>query len=119
MYIYISIYYYIYTHLMLRLLLLLILLASTHACRYTKQETFACLKQFDSNADQQIDNAEILAVCNDKMSWYEKIVYPPSWVVQKFNSDCRMPLTPDTIMADGCFDSCFYRDSIFYKLCRS
>lgn len=101
-----------------RVLLGLILVSAALACKNTKRQTFDCLLKYDSNGDGKIDDMEVLMMAKRKMTWYEKWVYPPAWIQDKFNKDCTMPLTRENIeKRHSCFVSCIYRDSIYGRLC--
>ena len=96
---------------------LFLLLITIQACDYTKNDAINCIMKFDRNKDKQIDSDEILKVCEDKMAWYEKIIYRPSWIVDQFRTDCGLPITDASSEVSTCFKSCFYRTHIYEKLC--
>lgn len=98
--------------------LLLLFIGFVEPCANTKKQTFDCLLKYDSNGDKQIDDTEVLLMAKRKMTWYEKLIYPPTWIQDKFNKDCTMPLTSKNIEErHSCFVSCLYRDSIVGRIC--
>jgi hypothetical protein len=100
----------------MKLLLLLCILISVNACP-SKQDTLNCIMKYDMDADGSISADEVYSVCDAKMYWYEKIVYSPQWITNKFREDCGFPLTSSSIKKKSCFEKCSYRTSIVHKLC--
>ena len=83
----------------------------------SKKDVINCIMKYDMNADTEISADEVYSVCEAKMSWFEKAVYPSKWIVNKFKKDCGFPITYTSIRNKKCFNSCFYRTSIIHKLC--
>ena len=83
-----------------------LLLASASACP-TRKETWDVLKKYN-----HLGKDAIISLCNEKMSWYERLVYPPQWVADKIERDCGLPLTEDAVLhRESCFP-CKYRPLI-------
>jgi hypothetical protein len=93
------------------------LLPGFQACKNTKQQTWSCLKRFDSNGNKKVEKEEIQRVVSANMYWYEKLIYPSEKIVKLFEDDCGLPLIESHMKKDTCFKSCFYRDSIVSRLC--
>lgn len=96
---------------------LLLMLDPAFACQYTKDDTLKCLLRHDSNNDKKIAESEIRSVMEQKMSWFEKLVYSPDRVINLFKSDCGLPMGASEMLKESCFKSCFYRDHLVKKVC--
>jgi len=97
------------------LILFCILFVAT-ACP-TKKQTLECIMKYDMDANGEISADEVFSVCDAKMYWYEKLVYSPKWITNKFKEDCGFPLTAAAFKKKTCFKKCSYRASIVHKLC--
>ena len=103
--------------LLLLLPALLLLLNPVQSCQYSKDATLQCLLRHDLNNDKFISESEIKKVMDEKMSWFEKLVYSPTRVVNLFKADCGLPMGASEMLKESCFKSCFYRDNLVNKVC--
>jgi len=86
--------------------LLLLLLPLSLACP-SRKETWDVLSKYN-----HLGKDAIVSLCNEKMSWYEKLVYRPAWIAEKLEEDCGLPLTEDAVLnKESCFP-CEYRPLI-------
>lgn len=92
------------------------MLLSISACP-SKIDTLNCMMKYDMDADARISADEVFSVCDAKMHWYEKLVYSPQWITNKFKQDCGFPLTRSSLTKKTCFEKCSYRTAIVNKLC--
>lgn len=92
------------------------MLLAVTACP-TKKETLECIIKYDMDADGDISADEVYSVCDAKMYWYEKLVYSPKWITDKFKEDCGFPLTAASLKKKTCLKKCSYRKRIINKLC--
>lgn len=100
----------------MKYLLLFCMLLAVTACP-TKKETLECIMKYDMDADGDISADEVYSVCDAKMYWYEKLVYSPKWITNKFQEDCGFPLTAASLKKKTCLKKCSYRKRIVNKLC--
>lgn len=102
---------------LVKIILFITFITTVYSCTYSKKDALNCVMKYDMNADTQLSADEVYSVCNAKMYWWEKAVYSPKWIVNKFKKDCGFPFTVASIQKKQCFKSCFYRESIVRKLC--
>jgi len=94
-------------------LFFLILLAPSLACKYTKMQVKTCVEGFDKGGDG-VGKDDIAAVVDQKLYWYEKLVYPTEKIINQIEKDCGFPMD---FGKKTCFQSCFYRESVYSRLC--
>ena len=100
----------------MKYLLFFCILIAAQACP-SKKDAVHCMMKYDMDADGQISADEIYSVCDAKMYWYEKLVYSPTWITNKFREDCGYPITERSIDKATCLSECLYRTKILNKLC--
>ena len=98
----------------LKLLLFTLFLYTTSAsCELPKTLLKNCLLKFDSNKNKLLDYNEVNNLI-DNMHWYEKVVYPRKWLLEKIQKDCDFPVN---FNKDTCFHKCNHRNIIFTRFC--
>ena len=97
----------------MRWCLLLLLLVTAEACKVDKSTVKNCLLQHD-DGDGTIHLNEVNAILDNALHWWEKAVYPRSWIISLLQKDCNIPLN---FGRKTCFESCMYRESVYYRLC--
>jgi len=102
---------------MKRILLLFILLQVASSCSVSKKDIWPCLLNYDANNDKIIEKIEMETMLNDKLSWYEKFVYTPTYITDLVKIDCGIPLSIENFEKESCFKSCLYLNIVKSKLC--
>lgn len=102
---------------MKRIFLLLLALQTVSSCTVTKQDIWPCLQKYDANNDNIIETTEMKTMLEDKLSWYEKLMYTTTYVTNLVRADCGIPLSIENFEKESCFKSCWYLNIVKTKLC--
>ena len=102
---------------MKHILLLLILVKVASSCSVNKEEIWPCLQQYDVNNDVTLSEQEIKNMLQDKLSWYEKIMFSPTYITNLLRADCGMPLNRNNFEKENCFKKCLYITTVKNKIC--
>ncbi len=97
----------------MRLYLFFILIAASVACKVDKSSVANCLLRYD-DGDGKINLNEVNKILDDALHWWERAVYPRSWIISLLQKDCKIPLD---FGRETCFKSCTYREAVYYRLC--
>ena len=97
----------------MRWYLFFIMLAASAACKVDKSSVVNCLLRQD-DGDGKINLNEVNAILDNALHWWEKAVYPRSWIISLLRKDCDIPLN---FARETCFQSCTYREAVYYRLC--
>lgn len=102
---------------MKQILLIFILLNVVSSCSVSKEEIWPCLQEYDMNNDAALNEQEIKTMLQDKLSWYEKLVYSPTYVTNLIKVDCGIPLNKNNFDKKSCFKMCLYITTVKGKIC--